>query len=259
VSGARGDDDSGRRPPDPEGLPGFPAEWGRIVIPDDASELAREAAKVRRELRRDALLRRYGLHPRHRLRHLALPVILVIMAVLVTTTSLFAAMWPQGQRQSGRQSGNPATTSPAELQTGKLLPDLALASSTGKPVRLRDSHPAVILLTRQCDCTGLISGTVRSAEPAKVSVLVVGSPRKCARDQPHRPVRLVEPCGRRGHHGQSRPRQRRSTSGGSQGKAGQDSADHPFRRRLRQTGAGPGIVTTGAQRRRSGTARSRTP
>ncbi|HEX6871590.1 MAG TPA: hypothetical protein VF163_10885 [Micromonosporaceae bacterium] len=32
----------------------MPAEWGTIVIPDDASALDREAAQLRRELRRDA-------------------------------------------------------------------------------------------------------------------------------------------------------------------------------------------------------------
>ena len=63
----------GETPPDDGGnphsgdLPGFPPEWGTIVIPDDASELDTEAEALRRELRRHqrrGLMRtRLGLAP----------------------------------------------------------------------------------------------------------------------------------------------------------------------------------------------------
>lgn len=185
MSGLRGDDDgSGRTPPDPEGLPGFPAEWGRIVIPDDASELDREAASVRRELRREALFHRYGLHPSRRLHHLALPLVLVTMAVLVATTSLFAAMWPQSHRStgSGGTSGSPSgptrqssSAAPATLRTGAPLPDLILTDSHGDRIRLRATRPAVVLFTRHCGCASLISDTTRAATKAEVTVLVVGA------------------------------------------------------------------------------------
>ena len=38
-------------PPAGDGLPDLPAEWGHIVVPDDASALHREAEQIRRELR----------------------------------------------------------------------------------------------------------------------------------------------------------------------------------------------------------------
>ncbi|WP_203664511.1 hypothetical protein [Actinocatenispora rupis] len=173
MSGPRGDDDGGRRSPDPDGLPGFPAEWGRIVIPDDAAELDHEAARVRRELRREVLFRRYGLRSSQRLHHLALPLILVTMAILVTTTSLFAAMWPQGSRTATgdrRPSG-----SPTAVQTGAPLPDLRLTGATGHAVALRDTHPVVVLLVRHCACTGLVAGTVQAAAHRRITVLVVGA------------------------------------------------------------------------------------
>lgn len=173
MSGPRGDDD-GRRSPDPDGLPGFPAEWGRIVIPDDPAELDREAAKVRRELRREALFRRYGLRPGRRLHHLALPLILVTMAILVTTTSLFAAMWPQGHRTSGERRPSSA---PTAVQTGAPLPDLRLSGAGGRTVGLRDTHPAVVLLTRHCACATLVAGTVKAAVRSGITVLVVGAGR----------------------------------------------------------------------------------
>lgn len=174
MSGLRGDDDGGRKPPDPDGLPGFPAEWGRIVIPDDASELDREAAKVRRELRRETPAGLYRLHPRRRLQHLTLPLVLVTMAVLIATTSLFAAMWPQSHRSNGSRSTHPATAAPKALHTGAALPNLTLTNAAGHPLRLRDTHPAIVLLTRHCRCARLITGAVRATRTAAVTVLVVG-------------------------------------------------------------------------------------
>ena len=181
MSGLRGDDDGGRKSPDPDGLPGFPAEWGRIVIPDDCAELEREATKVRRELRRETLLRRYGLQPKSRghLRHLALPLALVVLAVLVTTTSLVAAMWPQTNRTTGTagrgSSGSPSSAPVRALSTGAPLPDLTLTASSGRSLRLRSTYPAVILVTRNCGCSALITDTARAAAKSNVTVLVVGS------------------------------------------------------------------------------------
>lgn len=189
MSGLRGDDDGGRKPPDPDGLPGFPAEWGRIVIPDDCAELDKESTKVRRELRREAMLRKYGLLPRHRtatgrMHHMALPLVLVVMAVLVTTTSLFAAMWPQGSRTGSGGDGatnRPSTgTTPASLRTGARLPDLRLTDSTGHTLHLDKARSTVVLLARHCACGSLITGTARAAVAVGVSVLVVGDTRQPA-------------------------------------------------------------------------------
>lgn len=171
MSGQRGDDDGGRRSPDPDGLPGFPPEWGRIVIPDDAAELDREAAKVRRELRREALFHRTGLRPGRRLHHLMLPLVLLTMAVLVATTSLFAALFPQGGRRTGGSST--PTSKATAVQAGAALPDLSLRGTGGHPVSLRSAHPAVVLVLRHCGCRGLISGTAKAAG-GHVRVLVVG-------------------------------------------------------------------------------------
>lgn len=187
MSGLRGDDDGGRKPPDPDGLPGFPAEWGRIVIPDDCAELDKESAKVRRELRREAMFRKYGLLPRthpapNRLHRMALPLVLVVMAVLVTTTSLFAAMWPQGSRtgtSGGDAASRPSTgTTPAALRTGAPLPDLRLIDSAGHTLHLDRTRSTVVLLARHCSCASMIRDTARAAVGAKVSVLVVGDKRR---------------------------------------------------------------------------------
>src|SRR5690606_6148008 len=62
AMGTLGGGNGGERPSDggnrPDGLPGLPPEWGRIVIPDDPADLAEEATEVRRELRREARRRR---------------------------------------------------------------------------------------------------------------------------------------------------------------------------------------------------------
>ena len=171
MSGHPGDDDGGRRSPDPDGLPGFPPEWGRIVIPDDPAELDHEAAKVRRELRRESLLRRHGLRARPRMQRLMLPLVLLTMAVLVATTSLFAALFPQGRRAGG--SGSPSSKATA-AQTGAPLPDLTLTGADGRTVALRSAHPAVVLVLRHCGCRSLIHGTAKAAG-GDVQVLVVGA------------------------------------------------------------------------------------
>ncbi len=176
MGGLLGDDDAGGpRPQEPEGLPGFPAEWGRIVIPDDASELDRDSAKVRRSLRRHKLLRRYQQRTSQRFHHLALPLILVTMAVLVTTTSLFAAIWPTGHtRTNPRESGTSASDAPDRLQTGRPAPALRLTDPAGQNVPLNATHPAVVLLLRHCACAQLITDTSRAIADARVPLLVVG-------------------------------------------------------------------------------------
>ena len=47
MGSLRGDNGGGRAP-DGGGLPDLPPEWGTIIIPDDAGELSREAAAIRR-------------------------------------------------------------------------------------------------------------------------------------------------------------------------------------------------------------------
>jgi hypothetical protein len=85
-------------------LPELPPEWGTIVIPDDASELTREATRVRRELRWRAreLRWRRRLHlpqgnPRPHdedIPALGVPLLVILIATIATLTSLFVIAWP---------------------------------------------------------------------------------------------------------------------------------------------------------------------
>ncbi|NED59061.1 hypothetical protein G3I24_50295, partial [Micromonospora aurantiaca] len=77
-------DADGQGPPD--GLPGLPPEWGRVVVPDDASALADEARQVRRELRRA----RQGSGRRTGPARLGLPALILLVSVLVTLAGLAA-------------------------------------------------------------------------------------------------------------------------------------------------------------------------
>lgn len=171
----RGDNGEGR-PPDGDGLPGLPPEWGTIVIPDDPSELAREASAVRRELRRFARRNRW----RRRFHRppisesssaetpsLGLPILIMAVAIITTLTSLFALAWPGG-------TVRPAASSPPRTPaTPTLVPDLTLVDPAGKPMHLRNALPAVLLLTDGCDCAKLELATAQ-AVPAGVTVLAVG-------------------------------------------------------------------------------------
>ncbi|MEV5448184.1 hypothetical protein AB0N23_37630, partial [Streptomyces sp. NPDC052644] len=81
-----------------DGLPDLPPEWGRVVVPDDASALADEAAQLRRELRRQARSgrwrRRLGLTARPDGRPpLGLPLLMLLVAVLATTVGLVTVTW----------------------------------------------------------------------------------------------------------------------------------------------------------------------
>jgi hypothetical protein len=98
----------------PDELPELPSEWGAIVIPDDASELAREATRVRRELRWQAFELRWRrrLHlPRANpgpgeeedMPALGVPLLVILIATIATLTSLFVISWPTRPQQSDLQ------------------------------------------------------------------------------------------------------------------------------------------------------------
>ena len=103
-------------------LPELPPGWGPIRIPDDASELAEEAAQVRRELRERVRAPRPAdgggrvVAPSFRQRtvrlttepaSLRLPLLIMSAALLAAVVSLFAVAWPGDRRQ-------PATENTAE-------------------------------------------------------------------------------------------------------------------------------------------------
>ncbi|WP_089157404.1 hypothetical protein [Micromonospora sp. NBS 11-29] len=154
-------DADGQGPPD--GLPGLPPEWGRVVVPDDASMLADEARQIRRELRRH---RRHG--PRPGPARLGLPVLALLVSVLVTLAGLAAVTWPRSTR-SGAPTVLPRTTA-TPLVVGP-LPALDLAGPDG-PVPLRSLLPAMIILTDACTCVDQV-GAAAATAPAGVTVVTV--------------------------------------------------------------------------------------
>ncbi|GAB3967749.1 hypothetical protein [Plantactinospora veratri] len=96
-----------------DGVPDLPADWGRIVIPDDPAELAAEAAQIRRELRlrarRDGWRRRLGLRTTTAgPAPLRLCLLILSVALLATLTSLFAITWPNPQRPVATGRSTPA-------------------------------------------------------------------------------------------------------------------------------------------------------
>jgi hypothetical protein len=158
--------DGGGWPPDggaPDDLPRLPPEWGHIVVPDDASALAAEAAAVRDELRR----RHRQDQPRQAPGPAGLRASLLIMslAVLVTLASFLTAAWPGLSR--------PVTVQrTAGSAPGRDLPALELVAADGQVVAVRSMLPAVILLVDGCRCDALVADTAAAARP-DVTVVTV--------------------------------------------------------------------------------------
>jgi hypothetical protein len=166
-------DNGGTHPPEgggsADGLPDLPPEWGTVVVPDDASALAGEAELVRRELRRARRRRRlYRLAPGGDAATLAIPLLIMVVAILATLGSLLVVTWPSSVV---RRTPAPNPTGPAPPST---VPDVRLTDRAGTPVQLRDSLPAVLLLVDGCDACGPLVHTTAAAAPQGVSVLVVG-------------------------------------------------------------------------------------
>jgi len=168
------EDGGGARPGD---LPEFPPEWGTIVIPDDASELDHEAAALRRELRRhnrrNRLRTAFGVHrsgpdaP-----SLAVPVVIMAVAVITTLLSLFVVTWDRRPTLPITSSTEGAPAVPIALV------DVMLADAGGDSVRLGGMLPAVLLLTDNCDCAGLIQ-TIAAGAPAPVTIVPIGRTAPC--------------------------------------------------------------------------------
>ncbi|RAO46886.1 hypothetical protein GAR06_02773 [Micromonospora saelicesensis] len=170
-----------------DGLPGLPPEWGRVVVPDDASALAAEAAEIRRELRRAS-----GLPGGHRA--LGLPLVVLLVAVLTTLAGLLAVTWPRANRGADRPT--PAPSSPPASLVGRALPALDLVDADDAPVPLRGLLPAMIILLDGCPCPDRVTDALAAA-PAGVSVVTVTG----GRTAPARPIigrqarALADPAG----------------------------------------------------------------
>jgi hypothetical protein len=170
--GTVGGGNGGNGSPD-GGLPG----WGHIVIPDDPSELADEAARVREELRREARrhrwVRRMGwlvdIGPSGRLT-VRLSTLLLSMAIFATLASLFTLGYTGTQRGGPLRSDDTPAMPTAQPRA---VPALDLLDGDGRAVSLRSHLPAVVLLTEGCDCHELVAATAAAAPPG-VSVVVVG-------------------------------------------------------------------------------------
>ncbi|MET8909292.1 hypothetical protein [Micromonospora sp. NPDC004551] len=166
-------DAEGHGPPD--GLPDLPPEWGRVVVPDDASALAEEARQVRRELRRARRQAGPGRRAGHAGRpSVGLPVLVLLVAVLVTLTGLAAVTWPRSSR-----SGNAPTVLPYPTAPVGPLPALDLVGPDDAPVPLRSLLPAMIVLVDACACVEQV-GTAAAAAPPGVTVVTVTQDRTAA-------------------------------------------------------------------------------
>ncbi|GAA0815204.1 hypothetical protein [Spirilliplanes yamanashiensis] len=180
----------GNRPPDgpvpdgptPDDLPELPPEWRELVVPDDASALAAEAAAVRAELqarRPPAGRRRPALRA---------PVLIMAIAVVVTLASLgslFVAGWPGISRPATvqRPTGSPA---------GR-LPALDLLTADGQVVALTKLLPAVIVLVDGCRCDDLVRSATAAVRPGTTVVTVTGRAPSAAPSAPAAPAAQQPP------------------------------------------------------------------
>jgi hypothetical protein len=165
----RGDNGGGERPHEGGGLPDLPPEWGTVIIPDNPAELDDDGARLRRVFRREAFRRRWRrrLHlkdkPLRRVDEdspgLAVPLLIMTVAVIATLTSLFAVAWP-GQRP---RTTPQATRSQPAISVG----EIGMVDATGARVRLREVAPAVVLLVEECTCETFIAATVEAVKAAR--------------------------------------------------------------------------------------------
>ncbi|TNH31026.1 hypothetical protein FHG89_04355 [Micromonospora orduensis] len=168
-----------------DGLPDLPPEWGRVVVPDDASALADEAAQIRRELRRAA-----GSPRPHRV--LVLPMLVLLIALLTTLAGLLAVTWPRAPRSTDRPTSTPSV--PPVTLTGRALPALDLVDAGQAPVPLRGLLPAMIILVDGCPCPDVVTEAVAAA-PAGVTVVTVTGGRTVTPPPVHGVRALADPAG----------------------------------------------------------------
>ncbi|WP_033342404.1 hypothetical protein [Catenuloplanes japonicus] len=173
-------------PPDDSDLPELPPEWRSIVIPDDASALADEAAAVRRELReRRRLTEAPAVLPEQRRARpvdwlarppseiaLRIPLVIMAIAIITTLTSLFLVSWlgqprpPATQRTASGQTPSP----------GRTLPALDLIGTDGGSTPVRGLLPAVFVIVDGCACEQLLRETLAVAPPGVRVVAVSSAP-----------------------------------------------------------------------------------
>jgi hypothetical protein len=178
----RGDNGGGERPQEGGGLPDLPPEWGTIIIPDDAGALDDEGVAIRRQFRRAAIRRRWRrrLHlPAETARRttddspgLAIPLLIMSIAVIATLVSLFAVAWPGRAPKTAPRVGSP-TSAPVAVS----LSGVSLQDTDGVPIGLENLAPAVVLVVDGCSCEQLIRSTADAVAAAKstAKILVVAT------------------------------------------------------------------------------------
>jgi len=165
-------------------LPELPPD---VRIPDDASELAKEAAQVRRELRGErvggARAQRvfasggfrgggpdHGGAPATEPASLRIPLLIMTAALLTAVVSLFAAAWP-GERRTSPPTATGPSRATATSPAARTVPALDLVDEHGATVPLRSLLPAAFVLDGECPCVEAIL----AAAPAGVTVVAVGA------------------------------------------------------------------------------------
>lgn len=153
----------GKPDADDPGLPDLPPEWGRIVVPDNASGLEAEAEQVRRELRLSSPTRAA-----------ALPLLALLVAMVTTLAGLTAVIWAQSPR-SAVSAPTPTTDTPPADLIGQAVPAFDLVDE-GQPVPLRGLLPAVIVLADACACPAELTSTAAVAPPGVTVIAVNADP-----------------------------------------------------------------------------------
>ncbi|GAA1803104.1 hypothetical protein HC028_04985 [Planosporangium flavigriseum] len=156
----------------PDELPDLPPEWGTIVIPDDASELAREAARVRRELRWEARERRWRrrLHLPHAdprpgeedIPALGVPVLVILIATIATLTSLFVISWPINSQRPDLQP------------TAVITPSAGAPAGGGGEAGIPSAEPGGSPPTSTGTPHALATGATTPFDPAHVTLVRAG-------------------------------------------------------------------------------------
>jgi hypothetical protein len=155
-------------------VPGLPAEWAGIVIPDDARELDAVAEQVRRERRveaRRALAHRLLRSSRLERLGLSTPLVLLVLVVVGIFGTLVVLLPSVPTPPRPRPLVDP-TAAPGTI--GGLLPDVRLTDSGGHAFSLRDIRPAVLLVAAaNCACGPLLRDLAEDTTASRLRVLVV--------------------------------------------------------------------------------------
>jgi hypothetical protein len=168
------DDDFADRGTSPVG--GWPPDFDRLVIPDDARELEHEARALARERRaasRAVRLRGALLVGRWK-KAAYLPVATAIVVLLGAVISVLALFRPVGQPSpKARPLANSGLR--AIGQQGGLLPDATIGREHGTSSQVRNLRPALlVLMPTNCTCSGLLHTVVRTSDRHRVYSVAIG-------------------------------------------------------------------------------------